>query len=92
MCSKKKLDEKVHLLKELMRQSDDLNTRIENLKNELKEEMTTRGVSELKGEDWIVDWSTVSSNRFDQTAFKLAHPELYEKFKKLSESRRFTVK
>lgn len=92
MCSKKKLDEKVKKLKELIRKSEDLDIQIDNLKNELKEEMTTRGVTELKGDDWVVTWNTVSSNRLDQTLLKSCHPEIYESCKVVTESKRFIVK
>ncbi len=38
-----------------------------------------------------VTWKPVKSRRFDQTAFKKAHPDLAEEFTTVSESRRFTV-
>lgn len=40
----------------------------------------------------LVSWKSVSSNRFDSTTFKKDHPDLYTKYAKVSESRRFTIK
>lgn len=92
MMNIEELTEKVRLFKQLDREASDLNTRIENIKNELKEEMTARGVDELKGEDWVITWKTVESKRLDQSLFKSAHPDIFEKFTSISESKRFTVK
>lgn len=92
MFSQKKLTERVHKLKELERQEQDLHTQIENLKNEIKREMENRGVDQLIGEDWQVSWTQVTTNRFNQSAFKKEHPHLFESFVAPSFSRRFTVK
>lgn len=40
----------------------------------------------------IAMWKTQKASRFDQTAFKTANPELFEQFKKTSESRVFRLK
>ena len=45
----------------------------------------------LTGADYKITWKTVTSSRFDSTAFKKAMPELAERFTKSSTSRRFTV-
>jgi putative phage-type endonuclease len=37
-------------------------------------------------------WKTQRASRFDQTAFKAAHPALYEQFKSASESRVFRIR
>lgn len=39
----------------------------------------------------VVTWKPVKSNRFDQAAFKKAHPDLAAEFMTVTESRRFTV-
>lgn len=92
MCTMNKLTEKVHTLRQLESEVVAMNSRIEALKNEIKEELNRRGVSELVGDDWKVTWNSYSSSRFDQSAFRKAHPDLYESFKVISESKRFTVK
>lgn len=40
----------------------------------------------------MATWKSQSASRFDQTAFKTAHPDLFEQFKKTSESRVFRLK
>lgn len=92
MCNNKKLAEKVHLLKQLEREQEGLEAKINNLKNEIKEELTKRGVNELEGEDWKVTWNPYTTTRFDQSKFKTAYPDLYEQFKISSESRKFVTK
>lgn len=88
----KKLNEKVLMLKELEQQEADITAQIESLKDELKKEMTSREVNELTGDDWKITWNTIQSNRFDQSAFKSAHPELFKEFTILSESKRFILR
>lgn len=92
MTSKKKLTEKVHRLRELENQISILETEAENIKDELKSIMMKEGVDELTGDDWKVTWKKVLSSRFDQSNFKASHPDLFESFKVISESRRFNVK
>lgn len=92
MCSMKKLTEKVHLLRELERQAEDIETQINILKDELKSEMDKRCVDELIGPDWKVTWKTVNSSRFDQKSFKESNPNLYESFVVVNSYKKFSVR
>ena len=92
MVSQEVLNENVKDLKLLMSQVESLNERIESIKDFLKKEMEEQGVSELKGDDWKVTWKSVQSNRFSQSEFKQENEELYQKYLRMSESKRFTVK
>lgn len=69
----------------------ELETQIDNLKDELKEYMKDRNVDELLGENGEhAVWRKVISNRFDTTAFKKSEwGELYKDFTKPSETRPF---
>ena len=58
---------------------------------ELDRAMTAIDADTLAGADYKITWKTVTSSRFDSTAFKKAMPELAERFTKPSTSRRFTV-
>lgn len=78
-------------LKKLRAQRDELDAKIEILEKSIKDEMTSQNKYEFSGEGWKVTWKMVQSNRFDQSSFKEAHPKLFEQFKKLSESRRFSI-
>ena len=64
---------------------------VEALKDEIKSEMTARGVEELEAGKYIVRWTTILSNRFDTTSFKREHGEMYKMYTKQSTSRRFAV-
>jgi len=63
----------------------------EAIKDIIKAEMASREVEELEAGTYIVRWSTVLSNRFDTTAFKREHNDLYKQFTKQSTSRRFSI-
>jgi len=57
----------------------------------IKAHMTAIDADTLTGADYKITWKTVTSSRFDSTAFKKAMPELAERFTKSTTSRRFIV-
>ena len=61
------------------------------IRDSIKEEMQKRDTSELVAGKFIVRWTSVTSNRFDSSAFKKIHGDLYKAFCKAVESRRFSV-
>ena len=63
----------------------------EALRDSIKEEMQRREATELVAGKYIVRWTSVTSNRFDSSAFKKVHGDLYKAFCKAVESRRFSV-
>jgi len=63
----------------------------EALRDSIKAEMLERDTEELKAGKYIVRWTSVLSNRFDTTAFKKQHDELYKSFTKQVASKRFSV-
>ena len=64
---------------------------IEAIKDAIKAEMTARGVEEIEAGQYVARFTTVLSSRFDTTAFKREHSEMYKLYTKQSTSRRFTV-
>ena len=60
-------------------------------KDALKAILTANDLDELTAGRFIVRFTEVKTNRFDSTAFKKEHLDLYKAFTKLSTSRRFTV-
>lgn len=91
MYNENELNEKVHALRQMKKEAEDLAAKIKSIEDELKTEMTERGVDELSGDDWKITWKVVGSNRLDQSAFKTLYPDLYESLKTYSESRRFLL-
>ena len=89
--SANELTSKVRELKELKAMADELAAEITAIEDAIKAEMTARNVDEMMVDVYKVRWTTVTSNRFDSTAFKKAMPDLHKQFTKATESKRFTV-
>lgn len=64
---------------------------VEALKDQIKEELNSRGVEELEAGQYIARFTTVLSTRFDTTCFKREHAEMYKQYTKQTTSRRFSV-
>ena len=60
------------------------------LKNKIIEELANRNSSKIRVEDISVAYTNYVSNNFDQTSFKKEHKDLFNKYRKLSESSKFT--
>jgi len=82
---------KVRSLKELEALISEAQAELDGIKDELKSEMQSRNTEELDVDVFKIRYKTVKSNRFDTTAFKSTHKDLYEQYIKQTESRRFTV-
>ena len=89
--SKNEMTSKVRELKELKAMADELAAEITAIEDSIKADMTAQGVEELTVDVFTVRYKTVTSNRFDTTAFKKTHADLYAQYTKQTESRRFTV-
>ena len=63
----------------------------ETLRDEIKMEMLSRNTEELETGRYIVRWTSIVSNRFDTTAFKKEHGEMYKLYTKQTASKRFTI-
>ena len=53
--------------------------------------MLARDTEELEAGKYIIRWTSVLSNRFDSTAFKREHGDLYKDYVKQVASKRFSV-
>lgn len=85
------MDSKIKELRELRRMADELAAEIEAAQNAIKAHMTAIDADTLTGVDYKITWKSVTSSRFDSTAFKKAMPELAERFTRSTTSRRFVV-
>lgn len=79
-----KLQEWEELAKEAQAEAD-------AIRDEIKAEMLSRDTEELTAGRFIIRWTSVLSNRFDTTAFKKEHAEMYKLYTKQSTSRRFSI-
>jgi len=89
--SANELTSKVRELKELKAMAEELQAEISTIEDILKAELTARGTEEMTVDVFKVRYTTVKSNRFDTTAFKATHADLYGQYCKESVTRRFSV-
>ena len=89
--STNEMNAKARALKRLKVKAEELAEQMAALEAEIKAEMEARGVEEITAGAVKIRWAKITSHRFDSTGFRKAMPELYERFTKPSESRRFTV-
>lgn len=82
---------KINDLRELEELIEEAKAEAEKLKDEIKNEMLKQNTEEMTVGRYIVRWTSVLSNRFDTTAFKKIHGELYKAYVKPVSSRRFTI-
>ncbi len=82
---------KIRELKELEALIEEAQKEAEAIKDAIKEQMDAEGVDEMSVDVYKVRYKTISSSRFDSTAFKAKYSDLYAQFMKQTASRRFTV-
>ena len=89
--SEKNLISVIESLKEWEALQEEAAAMVDNLKDQIKAEMTARNVEELSAGQYTARFTTVLSNRFDTTAFKKQYSDLYKSFTKQVASKRFSV-
>lgn len=85
------LENKIEKMQEWEALATEAKTEAEALRDEIKAEMISRETEEMQAGKYIVHWTSVLTNRFDSTAFKKEHSEMYKLYTKQSSSRRFSV-
>ena len=84
------MEEKLLRRQSIQAQIDQMDAQKRKIEQELKLYLGNAGSAE--NERFRISWKTVSSSRLDEKRLKEEEPELYQKFRKTSSSRRFTVK
>ncbi len=82
---------KIEALKEWEALAAEAAAEVEALKDSIKREMDARGVEVIEAGQYIARFTLVLSNRFDTTAFKKEHGEMYKQYTKQTSSRRFSI-
>lgn len=85
------IENRIKKLQEIEAQQKELEAQAEALKAEIKADMESKGVDELKTKNFIVRWKEIISSRLDGKALKAALPDVYGQYCKASASRRFTI-
>lgn len=70
---------------------EDAKAEAEAIRDMLKAEMLEQNIEELEAGTYIIRWTSVLTNRFDTTAFKKSHSDMYKEFTKQVSSRRFSI-
>ena len=82
---------KIEELKEWEALAEEAKEQIEALRDELKAEMLMRGTEEMEAGQFIMRYQTITSNKFDNSAFKKALPDIYKAYLRQSISKRFSI-
>lgn len=85
------LNEKLRELRRLRHAAEDLQHGVTAAEDEIKAELTRRGVDEVSTADYRVTWKPVVSTRLDAKALKEERPEIYARYARQSEAKRFVV-
>ena len=88
----KTINEKIVELRNFENEIKQMHEVVDSLKDELKNEMTARGVDELDTGTFKMSYKEVVSNRFDSKAFQKDNEVIYKAYLKESVSKRFTIK
>lgn len=89
--SRNEIEAKIEALQEWEALQEEAKAMAEAIKDEIKQEMLDRDVSELQAGKFIVRWTDVLSNKFDTTSFKKTYNDLYKAFTKQIASKRFSI-
>ena len=89
--SRNELITKIEQLKEWEAILEEAQAEAEALRDSIKAQMLEEETEELAVGAYIIRWTSVLSNRFDSTAFKKEHAELYKSFTKQVASKRFSI-
>lgn len=87
----KALQNRVKKLQQIMEQQEMLEQEAEKIRQEIKADMEARKVEEMQAGAFVIRWKTLASSRLDGKALKMALPEIYKQYCKVSTSRRFTI-
>ena len=89
--SKNEIISKIEAIRDLEELIAEASAEAETLRDAIKQQMLATDTEELTAGQYIVRWTSVLSNRFDSTAFKKSHADLYKAFTKQTASRRFSI-
>ena len=82
----------VQKIKDLEAQKKELEAQIKENTDMVKELMESKMLEEVEVGEYTVRWAALVASRFDSTAFKKEHEELYMQYLKPSTSKRFSIK
>ena len=92
MTKATQLEIKIEELNEIEKMMEELKAEADSIKDELKSEMSIRGLDQMEVGQYIVRWTSVLSSRFDTKRFKEEYGEnIYKQYTKEVSSMRFSI-
>ena len=89
--NEKEIEQKARRVKILKSRQEALQAEIDRLTDDLKAEMKSQGVEELKGGPFLILWKLLHSTRFDTKRCKAEYPEIYNMFSVACTQRPFRI-
>ena len=91
MLGNRALENRINKIKALEAQKKDLEAQINMLKDELRADMTERGVEEYSTGNYIIRFKEIVSSTFDSARFKKDQFDMYTAYQKITASTRLTI-
>ncbi len=85
------LIQRIEALNEWEALMEEAKAEAEAIRDSLKQELLERNTEELECGQYIIRYQSIVSNRFDNSAFKKALPDVYKSFIRQSISKRFSI-
>ena len=85
------LIQRIEALNEWEALMEEAKAEAEAIRDCLKQELLERNTEELECGQYIIRYQSIVSNRFDNSAFKKALPDVYKSFIRQSISKRFSI-
>ena len=89
--SNMELTKKLKEIKELKAMQEEIQAEIDSLQDEIKAHMMAAETDTLHVDVFKVTYKEVTSSKFDSTAFKKTHSDLYSQYVKQITTRRFVL-
>lgn len=89
--TKSEIITKIEALNEWETLLEEAKAEVDAIRDDLKAEMLNLDTEELAAGQYIIRWTSVTSNRFDSANFKKALPEIYKAYLKQVSSKRFSI-
>jgi len=91
MLGDRALDNRINKIRELEAQKKALDDQINALKNEIREDMKSKGEEVHCTSNFTIHFKEVVSCTFDSSRFKKEHLDLYSKYQKSTTSTRLII-
>ena len=82
---------RIKKIMELQAEVKEIQQEIESIQDELKLDMIQKDVDEIEAGDFTVRYKLIKSSRLDSKELKKELPDVFAKFTKETESKRFTI-